>query len=123
MAAGSASPRPLFAKQHRAGALDAVPVYHCHSSTSLPPPTTPLYHRYVDGGVASYLPVVYEVQRVYTTGATMAGFFTLRLDRSGVNVWGGVNTSVSISVTATDVAVKSALEGMPNVGKVRGARE
>jgi hypothetical protein len=68
--------------------------------------------------VASYQSVVYETQRVYTSGATMAGFFTLGLDRSSMNVWGGANTSTSISVTATDVVLKAALEAMPNVGKV-----
>jgi hypothetical protein len=116
---------------------------------------------YDNGGVASYLPVVYDIQRVYTTGAvrfarvaglpaclhvvtsprlrclwgavvtdrcgcavlalcvqTMAGSFQLRLDRTGVNLWGGRNTSTPISVSATEVQVKQALEAMPNVGKV-----
>lgn len=71
----------------------------------------------VKGGPAVYNPVLYEVQVIassITAGQSIptTGFFTLSLNRTGVNLWGGVNTSVSLAANASAVDVKRALEGV-----------
>jgi hypothetical protein len=78
-----------------------------------------------DGGVATYNAVEYEVQTITThnaDGHVMDGTFLLEMDRSTANLWGGVNTSDPISVSADEVDMKAALEAMPNIGQVTVSR-
>ena len=88
---------------------------------SSPPDVLDGTHTWVsDGGVATYDPVVYEVQSITTDigAGSISGTFEVALDRSGVNLWGGRNVSASIDASADEVAMKTALEDMPNVGEV-----